>query len=115
MKSILNKVIELTKIESEKISKNVIQGIEIDLTDNVGWWQVEHTINELIDSIEIDLLNDGTISDDDNLKDIIDNSDENIRSQMFNILVNPIVSHFKNKNYDVEVNKHFEEIKVSNR
>lgn len=115
MKTVLNKIIEETNIKAHNLKDIVIKALEMNLTEGRAFWQLEHTINELISDIEYDLIENGTISEDDNLQDIIDNSNEDIRNKIFNILVTPVEKYFDNKGYVTSIDTHFEGLTIFNK
>lgn len=113
MEKIFDKVIELTKTKAEEIAENVICSVDVDMIDdNPFWWQVEHTITEVIDEIATEFVEDDILSYDDNLKSMIDDADRNVRDEMFSILIEKVVKYCKDKNYQVEIDRHFEEIRA---
>lgn len=113
MEKIFDKVVELTKTKAEEIAENVIYSVDVDMIDgNSFWWQVEHTITEIIDEIETEFLRDDIISYEDNLKSMIDNADRNVRDEMFSVLIEKVVKYCKDKNYRVEIDRHFEEVRA---
>lgn len=112
---------EVLNYTGEYIKENldsIIEGIEYDMLesdDNKGWWQVEHTLNELIGDIQGYLEDDNILDYEENLdlKDIIDyDLDGDKRREMFNILVYPVKKHFESIGYQVNVSQQWEQVDV---
>ena len=112
LNNVFNTLIKMAIEEKESIKETIIDSM-LPTKDEYGWWQVEHTITDLIKSLEYDLYLEDLIEKN-GLESIIESSNRNIRLEMFEILIKPIVEYYKD-NYNVEVNYHWEEIKVSHK
>lgn len=112
LNNVFNTLIKMTIEEKESIKETIIDSI-LPTKDECGWWQVEHTITDLIKSLEYDLYLEDLIEKN-GLESIIESSNRNMRLEMFEILIKPIVEHYKD-NYNVEVDYHWEDIKVSHK
>ena len=111
--NVFDTLIKMTIEENESIKETIIESMMPSENEH-GWWQVEHTINEIIESLECDLYLEDLIEKN-GLKNIINNSDRNIRDEMFKILIEPITEYYNdNEKYDVEVDSFWEEIRVYN-
>ena len=110
-KTIINEVIEYAKRECVEMTNNVIEGLDFDLTNGKALFQMEYIINDVIDTVEGELIDKGIISEDDNLNDIIYNLNEDVRSKIFDLLIAPVVNYFKN-NYEIDIDRHFENIRI---
>ena len=109
--NVFDTLIKMTIEEKENIKETIIESM-MPSEDEHGWWQVEHTITDIIESLEYDLYLKDLIEKD-GLKNIVKNSNINIRDKMFKILIKPILEYY-NENYDVEVDYFWEEIRVYN-
>lgn len=113
-------IMEMAKKERDKIKDVIIENI-IDIKyeeykeDNpVGFWEVRHTVDEVIDNTEYDLCKKGFIEIDyenrDIFNEIIDNFNIDIRDEIFQIIIEPIVKHFEN-DYIIKIDKFWEEVR----
>lgn len=108
--NVFDTLIKITIEEKESIKETIIDSM-LPTEDECSWWQVEHIITDLIKSLEYKLYLEDLIEENE-LESVLKSSNRNIRLEMFEILIKPIVEHYKD-NYNVEVDYHWEEIKVS--
>ena len=78
------------------------------------WWDAGIIINDIIAAAEVSLEEQGLISEDTDLKELIYSIDENLRDKMFRMLIKPIVEAYRDTDYDVEISYFFEQIYIIN-
>lgn len=121
-KKIINKLIESTILNCEKDSEMTINYLKSSLSCNLTLksteLQVSDIIDDIINELEYELQDEDIISYEDDLNDIIhscDIFDIDVRKEMFNILIEPIVFYFEEdckNDYKIEIDEHSEKIRI---
>ena len=111
-KQITNVLLNETRKELNKIESFIVDTVEPTEYEH-GWWQVEHVINEIIDIAESTLLEKEILREDEKLENILARWDENVRDEIFKILIQPILHRYSNDDrYIVKVDSFFEQIHI---
>ena len=113
MENIKSILIDRFKKEAETLKDVVIDSFELDLTEDCTnmYWQVEHTINDLAEELEVELCSKDIIDDDFSVKDYLIEVD-GLRECIFDILIKPVVNQLEGLGYDVTVDCFWETITV---
>ena len=78
------------------------------------WCDAGIIINDIIAAAEVSLEEQGLISEETDLEELIYSIDENLRDKMFRMLIKPIVEAYCDTDYDVEIDYFFEQIYIIN-
>lgn len=110
---IVEELLRRTREEVENNKENLIKALN-PFASKFEMWGVGFIINDIIAAADVSLEEQGLISEDTDLKELIYSIDENLRDKMFRMLIKPIVEAYRDTDYDVEIDYFFEEIYIIN-